>query len=151
MNQENSILQIRLEEDEHYRSTVALDVANKWLKVSPQAGNNSVVLWQKIVSVVTDNFSDLESLNTGSLYLWTAWRVRNFSHSAARTRLVVKRDVSDRTGFKVILEREFAEKRSSSNEVNTLDYKPTHPGLSSRQGDHRLSARPPVGDPGRGR
>ena len=118
-------VQVRLEEDEHYRSTVASDVANKWLKVSPQAGDDDTVLWQKIVSVVTDNFSDLESLNTGSLYLRTAWRVRNFSHSAARTRLVVKRDVSDKTGFKVMLETEFAEKRSGSNEVKPNDYQPT--------------------------
>ena len=82
-------------------------------------------MWQKIVSVVTDNFSDLESLNTGSLYLRTAWRVRNFPHSSARTRLVVKRDVSDRTGFKVMLETQRAERRSGSNEVNNIDYQAT--------------------------
>ncbi len=117
-------VRVRLENDEHYQNTTSSDVANKWINIVPKDGKDGDLLWQQLVSVVTDNFSDIETLNRGSMYLRTAWRVRNFEYSSARTRIVVKRSATDAMGFKVMLQAEHAPKKSK-REVNAIDYKPS--------------------------
>lgn len=107
---EKGTVYVRLEEHEALAETVESDVANTWLTITPKltrGPDNSVnedAVWQKIVSVVTDNFADLEQLDRSSFYLRTAWRVRRFPHSILRNRVVIKRGVTDLLSVRVQLE-----------------------------------------------
>ena len=104
------IVMVRLEQDQAFQETVDSDVANTWLTVQPVRTVDEfkkVVedqVWQKIVSVVTDNFSDLEQIDRSSFYLRTAWRMRRFPYSVMRNRLVVKRGVTPDLTVRVQLE-----------------------------------------------
>ncbi len=101
---------VRLEENESLSETIESDIANTWLTITPKVTRgldgsvNEDAVWQRIVSVVTDNYADLEQLDRSSFYLRTAWRVRRFPHSVFRNRLVVKRGVTDQLSVKVQLE-----------------------------------------------
>ena len=107
---EKGTVYVRLEENAALAETVESDVANTWLTITPKltrARDNSVdedVVWQRLVSVVTDNFTDLEQLDRSSFYLRTAWRVRRFPHSIMRNRVVIKRGVTDQLSVRVQLE-----------------------------------------------
>ena len=98
------IVMVRLEQDQAFQETVASDVANTWLTVQPVQTVLEDQVWQKIVSVVTDNFSDLEQIDRSSFYLRTAWRMRRFPYSVMRNRLVVKRGVTPNLTVRVQLE-----------------------------------------------
>jgi hypothetical protein len=107
---EKGTVYVRLEENTVLSETVESDIANTWLTITPKltrGADNSVnedAVWQKIVSVVTDNFADLEQLDRSSFYLRTAWRVRRFPHSILRNRVVIKRGVTDQLSVRVQLE-----------------------------------------------
>ena len=117
---------IRLEEDESVRQTVISDIANKWLTIDPSAtgGPEKVVdegeAWKKIVSIVTDNFREIEQLDRSSFYLRSAWRIRRFTYSVIRNRLIIKRGVTPHLTVKVELESQihrFTEARPSNENV----------------------------------
>jgi hypothetical protein len=114
---------VRVENDEHYGNTIEGDVANKWLAVSPRTHTEEQECWKRIVSVVTDNFSDLESLDGTSMYLRTAWRVRQFKHRVARSRLVVKRNTTTGLGFKVRLESQVMNTKQNAKQAE--NYQPS--------------------------
>jgi len=110
---------VRLEADEAYRATIESDVANNWLTVTPRltrSDDGSIdedLVWQKIVSLVTDNFSDLEQMDRQSYYLRTAWRLRTYPYSVVRHRLVIKKGVTTDFSIKIKLESEYAVKRGN--------------------------------------
>ncbi len=124
------IINVRLEKDEAYDSTISDQIANTWLSIEPnktlgedgQADQDKV--WQKLISVVTDNFSDLEQMDRQSYYLRTAWRVREYDYVVMRNRLVVKLGVATNFAIKVQLESMFAVKDTSSAAVSDEDFKP---------------------------
>lgn len=120
------MIKVRLEEDEAYAATETSDVANTWLTVKPRAGTATTAdedaIWQEIVSVVTDNFSDLEQMDRGSYYLRTAWRVREYNHRVVRNRLVIKKGVGDIFSIKIQLESQVAQKKGAG--VKDEDFKP---------------------------
>lgn len=124
------LVRVRLEKDEAYESTVADDVANTWLTIEPNKtlGEDGLPdqdkIWQKLVSVVTDNFSDLEQMDRQSYYLRTAWRVRDYGYVTMRNRLVVKLGVGQNFAIKVQLESMRAEKTNTSDTVTEEDFKP---------------------------
>jgi len=101
---------IRLEEDEALKQTVISEVANRWQTIDPTAtggpGKNidEGEAWKKIVSIVTDNFREIEQLDRASFYLRSAWKVRRFTYSVIRSRLIIKRGVTTQLTFKVELE-----------------------------------------------
>jgi len=109
---QRQVVLIRLEEDEATKQTVASDIANKWLTIDPSAtgGANKVIdegeAWKKIVSIVTDNFSDIEQLDRASFYLRSAWRVRRYPYSIVRNRLIIKRGVTPNLTIRVAIESE---------------------------------------------
>ena len=101
---------VRLEENAALRQTTESDIANTWLTITPRLTRNpdgsidEEAVWQKIVSIVTDNFADLEQLDRSSFYLRTAWRMSRFPHTVLRNRLVVKRGVTDQLTVRAQLE-----------------------------------------------
>jgi len=107
---QNQIVMIRLEEDEAMKQTVESDIANKWLTIDPSATGgpgkttDEGEMWKKIVSIVTDNFSDVEQLDRSSFYMRTAWRVRRYPYSVIRNRLIVKRGVTPQLTVRVEIE-----------------------------------------------
>ncbi len=107
---QRTTVMIRLEEDEAVKQTVLSDIANKWLTIDPTAtgGPGKTIdegeAWKKIVSIVTDNFRELEQLDRSSFYLRSAWRIRRFTYSVIRNRLVIKRGVTPHLTIKVELE-----------------------------------------------
>ncbi len=120
------VVKVRLEIDEAFNATVGSDVANTWLAIKPRAGSateqDADMIWQELVSVVTDNFSDLEQMDRDSYYLRSAWRVREYNHYNIRNRLVVKKGVGQAFTIKVQLESQAALKKKGS--VSEDDYKP---------------------------
>jgi hypothetical protein len=108
-NQNQTVL-IRLEEDEATRQTIEADIANKWLTVDPSANgapgktSDEAEIWKKVVSIVTDNFSDIEQLDRSSFYLRTAWRVRRYPYAVVRNRLIIKRGVTPHLTVRVQVE-----------------------------------------------
>jgi hypothetical protein len=107
---QNQTVMIRLEEDEATKQTVESDIANKWLTIDPSATGAPGKMtdegdaWKKVVSIVTDNFSDVEQLDRSSFYLRTAWRVRRYSYSVIRNRLIIKRGVTPQLTVRVEIE-----------------------------------------------
>jgi len=103
-------IQIRLEADRAFNETVEIDIANRWMTIEPRytvKGNGSInedLVWQKIVSLVTDNFSDVEQMDRASFYLRTAWRLKKYPYNTLRHRLVVKKGVSSGFSIKVMIE-----------------------------------------------
>jgi hypothetical protein len=122
---EKGTVYVRLEENAALDETVESDIANTWLTITPKltrGSDNSVnedAVWQKIVSVVTDNFADLEQLDRSSFYLRTAWRVRRYPHSILRNRVVIKRGVTDQLSVRVQLES--FEMVSATTDANIAD------------------------------
>lgn len=120
------VVLIRLEEDELVKQTVLSDIANKWLTIDPTAtgGPGKVIdegeAWKKIVSIVTDNYREVEQLDRGSFYLRTAWRTRRYPYSVIRNRLIIKRGVTSQLTFKIELESQtfrFTESRRASEGI----------------------------------
>ena len=105
---------VRLEEDDSFLATEESDVANTWLTVTPTRTVNALgdidedKTWQKLVSVVTDNFSDLEQVDRASYYIRSAWRIREYSYRVLRHRLVVKRGVADELTLRLSIESQIA-------------------------------------------
>lgn len=101
---------LRLEEDEAVKQTVTSDIANRWLTLDPTAtgGPGKTIdegeAWKKVVSIVTDNFRELEQLDRSSFYLRSSWRYRRYAYSVIRNRLIIKRGVTSQLTIKIELE-----------------------------------------------
>ncbi len=128
---QNQTVMIRLEEDEAARQTIESDIANKWLTIDPSStggpGKNTDEgeMWKKVVSIVTDNFSDVEQLDRSSFYLRTAWRVRRYPFAAIRNRLIVKRGVTPQLTVRVEIESQvyrFTDPQLASQPVRDESY-----------------------------
>jgi len=121
-------IQIRLEADRAYNETVRIDIANRWMTIEPRytkADDGSIdedLVWQKIVSVVTDNFSDVQQMDRASFYLRTAWRLKQYPYSTIRHRLVVKKGVSSSFSIKVMIESQVY--AGSGTNIPSDRYKP---------------------------
>ena len=128
INATNTIV-LRLEEDEAMQATVESDISNKWISITPQRTLGGVAIedtdktWQKLVSLVTDSFPDLEQIDRGSYYVRSAWRVREYPFRVLRHRLVIKRGVSDDFSFRVLLESQIATRTDGT--FREEDFQPT--------------------------
>ena len=115
-NNQKGTVMVRLEVDDSLDKTINSDVANTWLSITPKHTMNAEDLadedkiWQKLISVVSDNFSDLEQMDRDSYYLRTAWRLREFNYVVIRNRLVVKLGVGSEFTVKVRLESQLGVK-----------------------------------------
>jgi hypothetical protein len=127
---------IRLEEDVAFKQTVVSDVANKWQTVQPIKKISDDDAWKKIVSIVTDNFSDLEQIDKASFYLRTAWRVRRFAYTITRQRLVIKRGVTDDLTVRIQIESQIYYLNPTSASGTTAQTAP-----SPRDEDYQASDR----------
>jgi len=132
---QRQIIMIRLEYDEAIRQTIESDIANRWLTLDPAAtGGPAKTIdegeaWKKIVSIVTDNFSEIEQLDRASFYLRSAWRTRRYPYSIVRNRLIVKRGVTTQLTVKVELESQiyrFSDSRLTSEGVRDELFTPTN-------------------------
>ena len=100
---------VRLEEDTAFKETEESDMCNKWVTVTPRrALNDTDRTWQKLVSLITDSFPDLQQVDRTSYYLRSAWRVREYAFSVLRHRLVIKRGVGDDFTLRLMLESQIA-------------------------------------------
>lgn len=124
-DQKQTVL-LRLEEDEAVKQTVMSDIANKWLTLDPTAtgGPGKTIdegeAWKKIVSIVTDNFREIEQLDRSSFYLRSSWRIRRYPYSVMRNRLIIKRGVTPQLTVKVELESQiyrFTDSRRASENL----------------------------------
>ena len=75
------------------------------------------------MSLVTDNFSDLEQVDRASYYIRSAWRVREYPFRVLRRRLVVKRGVSDDFTMRVSIESQIAPRQGGA--YRDEDFRPT--------------------------
>ena len=113
-------LVLRLEEDEAMQATEESDISNKWITITPHStlGRSARLdtdkVWQKLVSIITDNFPDLEQIDRSSYYIRSAWRVREYPFRVLRHRLVIKRGVSDDFTLRVLLESQIAPRSDGS-------------------------------------
>ena len=120
---------VRLEEDESFQATEESDIANTWITVAPFRTFNDEgqidedKTWQKLVSLVTDNFTDLEQVDRASYYIRSAWRVREYPFRVMRHRLVVKRGVSDELTMRVSIESQIAPRMGGG--YRDEDFRPT--------------------------
>ena len=110
----NTTIVVRLEADEALLATEESDISNNWITITPHRTTNDFgqpdtdKIWQKLVSLVTDNFPDLEQIDRASYYIRSAWRVREYPFRVLRHRLVLKRGVSDEFTLRVLLESQVA-------------------------------------------
>ena len=122
---------VRLEADSSFVETEESAIANRWLTVEARhsvdaEGNIDVdFAWQKIVSIVTDRFSDLEQLDRGSFYLRSAWRTHQFAYAVLRHRIVIKRGVSQNLAVKIRLESEIFKRKNPNVPVDPNKFEPT--------------------------
>ena len=129
MDDERSVT-MRLEVDEAMQATEESDIANTWLTITPGLRSGSSWrnvdvdrTWQRLVSVITDSFPELEQVDSSSYYIRSAWRIREYPFRTLRHRLVVKRGVSDEFSLRVLLESQAAA-RTPGEAYNDEDFQP---------------------------
>jgi hypothetical protein len=124
------VVTIRLEPDQSYTATVSAEIANVWLTIQPTRTKDEAgaidpnKVWLKVVSIVTDNFPDVEVMDRDSYYLRTAWRTRQYPLSVIRSRLVVKSGSSSTLSIKIRLESERAVKALPNASVAQENFEP---------------------------
>lgn len=124
------VVTIRLEPDQSYTATVSAEIANVWLTIQPTRTKDEAGaidpnrVWLKVVSIVTDNFPDVEVMDRDSYYLRTAWRTRNYPLSVIRSRLVLKSGSSSTLSIKIRLESERAVKALPNAQVSQESFEP---------------------------
>ena len=132
---QKQIVMLRLEEDEALKQTLVSDIANKWLTIDPTATGGPAKnldegeAWKKIVSIVTDNFTEIEQLDRSSFYLRSAWRTQIYPYSVIRNRLIIKRGVTSQLTIRVELESQicrFSETRRAADGIRDEWYTPTN-------------------------
>ena len=112
---------VQLEENQAFLETKESDVCNKWITVTPrQTPGSSDRTWQKLISLVTDTFPDLQQVDRISYYIRSAWRVREYSFNVLRHRLLIKRSVGDDFSLRLMLDCEIA--RQSSGNYRDEDF-----------------------------
>jgi hypothetical protein len=127
----DDLILVRLEIDKSWSDTVASEIANRWLTVEARHALNAEghidenLVWQKIVSIVSDRFSDIEQMDRGSFYLRTAWRSRTYPYSVVRHRIVVKRDVGPGVTVKLQLESQVFQKDKPGDPVDPDKFVPS--------------------------
>jgi len=134
------VILVRLEVDESFVATVESAIANRWLTVEAKhtVDADGVIdeglAWQKIVSVVTDRFSDLEQVDRGSFYLRSAWRQQEFPFQVLRHRIVVKRGVGQDLTVKIQLESQKFMRMKPTDPVDPNKFQP-HPRIFREDGE----------------
>lgn len=104
-------ISIRLEDNIAFKETEESDMCNKWITVTPRRTlDDSDRTWQKLVSLITDSFPDLQQVDRTSYYIRSAWRVREYAFNVFRHRLVVKRGVGDDFTLRLMIESQLAPK-----------------------------------------
>jgi len=105
---ERTVFNVPLQKDLSYDETISVDVANKFVRVPAAGGYSHEEAWQKLISCVTDAYSDLETLDSRSGYLTTAWKVKDYGFSqrqaVLRSRMVASIDNATPLQYKVKLE-----------------------------------------------
>lgn len=108
----NTTIVVRLEEDRAYLETEESANCGKWITVTPRRAINSSVdtnsTWQKLISLITDSFPDLQQLDPVSYYIRTAWRIRDYPYNVLRHRLIVRRGVGDDLTLRIFTECQIA-------------------------------------------
>ena len=99
-------LQVDLDKDEAFAATTEADVVNKNLTVTVKKGRSFEEAWQKIVTVVSERYDVLESVDAKSGYLRTAWLEKKTQNSNVRSRFVVSVNTPDPLAFRVKLQSE---------------------------------------------
>lgn len=97
---------------------------SKWLTTFDRSARTVRVRLENDERHQNTILSDVETLNRGSVYLRTAWRVGNFEDNSARSRIVVKRSATNALGFKVMLQSDVAPKKAR-RPVDNIDYEST--------------------------
>jgi hypothetical protein len=107
-----SRLVLPLEKDVVKQTTEASDQVNAWLTIRPQRPVNDErreeVVWRKLLSLVTDGFTELDQIDRSGFFIRTQWRVSKFELQHVRCRLVVKMAPTDEFALRVMLETESA-------------------------------------------
>jgi|688.fasta_scaffold760382_2 hypothetical protein len=99
-------LSVQLPADDAFAATTSADVVNKNLTVTVKKGRSFDDAWQKIVSVVSERYDALESVDAKSGYLRTAWIEKKTTTAVIRSRFVVSVGTPDPIAFRVKLQME---------------------------------------------
>lgn len=81
---------IALKIDEAYTSSIQSDQANVNFNISVGANRTPEDAWKIINQIVTNYFDVIEMADKETLYLRTAWSIKNFPNNTIRTRIIVK-------------------------------------------------------------
>ncbi|MDR2853764.1 MAG: hypothetical protein LBV31_00470, partial [Prevotellaceae bacterium] len=86
----------------------AANTANKWITITVKKGITEDQAWKRIMSVVTDNFENVEMKDKSAGLIRTAWVEQDFGGTViVRTRLEIKPDYSqDDNGYQIKLSSE---------------------------------------------
>lgn len=123
----NKTIAYKMAKDEFYINSIgpsgnnggedAIDVANKWFTVTARKGMTEDQIWKRLMSIVTNNFENVEIRDKSAGWIRTAWTRTFFSSQVARTRLEIKinPDVEDEITYKVKVYSEV------NNDIDNLD------------------------------
>ena len=110
----DSTIVVRLERDRAIVDTIECNTCNEWVNVTPRRTlSDSDRTWQKLISLITNSFPDLQQVDRISFYIRSAWRVREYPFDIVRHRLVIKRGLGDDFTLRLLLESEKAVPRGN--------------------------------------
>ncbi|MDR0830476.1 MAG: hypothetical protein LBN95_10270 [Prevotellaceae bacterium] len=92
-----------LAEDEAEKNSVGGEnsvTVEKWFDITVKQGMTEDDAWKRIMSVVTNNFNDIEIRDKSAGWIKTAWSMQTFTYQFVRTRLEVKIAFGDENELK---------------------------------------------------
>ena len=90
---------VRLNEDEALEASTGdkdgAELANRWIDITCRKGLTEDKVWNRLMSIATSYFSDIEVRDKSAGWIKTNWRTTKFTWQTVRTRLEVRMSFID--------------------------------------------------------
>lgn len=112
-NNPNKTIAYKMDKDEFFHNSFgsndgSLQMANNWFEITVKNGLTEDQIWKKLISIVSNNFENLEIRDKSAGWIRTAWTKTTFETQVVRTRLEIKinTDVEEEVTYKVRISSE---------------------------------------------
>lgn len=112
-NNPNKTIAYKMDKDEFFHNSFSsndgsLQIANNWFEITVKNGLTEDQIWKKLISIVSNNFENLEIRDKSAGWIRTAWTKTTFETQVVRTRLEIKinTDVEEEVTYKVRISSE---------------------------------------------
>ena len=112
-NNPNKTIAYKMDKDEFYLNSFnsgdgSLEMANNWFEITVRDGLTEDQIWKKLMSIVSNNFDNIEIRDKSAGWIRTAWAKTMFETQVVRTRLEIKinTDIEEEITYRVRISSE---------------------------------------------